>query len=133
MSTLKSLLSAALDSHLKSEKEWVGKQGFRFKSFIAIVPFPGTTGQLNINYVPPCDGIIVVDDSGSDTDLFIQGELLVYSGKAGLSCRRSIYTRVSKGGYAISSAKPQETPTSCSLRWNHKDKVCDGGACYGLR
>lgn len=49
MATIKSLLSYALDSHLKSEKKWVGKQGFAHKDIITIIPFPGTTG-MEVSY-----------------------------------------------------------------------------------
>lgn len=109
MATIKSLLSAALDSHLKSEKEWVGKQGFRYKSFIEILPYPGTTGKIDVNYVPPCDGWAIADDDGSDSDLYIQGAFLVYSGKTSGSCRRSIYAPVIKGGVCHISGKASGT------------------------
>ena len=39
MATIKSLLADALDSHLKSEKKWVGKQGFPHKDIITTIPF----------------------------------------------------------------------------------------------
>lgn len=96
--TIKALLQNLLDAHLKSEKKWVSEQSSFRSHYISIVPYPGTSGNIDIDYVPPADGWVLVDDNGSNVDLYIQGAILSYSGKGGATCRRSIFAPVIKGG-----------------------------------
>lgn len=97
MATIKSLLAGVLDSFLESKKAWISKQGFAQGDAVALVPYPGTSGSIDIDYTPPADGWVAFDDNGSSSALYIQGAMLFYFGKTG-SCRGAIIAPVSRGG-----------------------------------
>ena len=113
MATIKSLLDSTFKAFLESKKAWVSEQGRCSDDTIYILPYPGTSGQIDINYTPPADGWVTFDDNGSSSSMFVQGQMLSYFGKTG-TCRASVIAPVRRGGCATLSAWLRKMLTSSS-------------------
>lgn len=98
MSNIKSYLKALLESTFTSKKTWIGNQGFFGDTHIALISYPGTTSNIDLQYVAPANGYILADNGANSdgTYCYVQGTMLAY----GSGNRSAVIAPVRKGGTA---------------------------------